>query len=73
MQPAQEWREAVLIKHDRIKIHLVRPEQKISRQPLSGFREVRLVTLTKGEGVRVDYFDGGTEWFPVGTLVYTSK
>ena len=62
-----------MIKYDRLKIQLVVPEQKISRQPLSGFREVRLVTVTRGEGVRVDYFDGGIEWFPVSALVYTSK
>ena len=62
-----------MIKHDRIKIQLVQPEQKISKQPLSGFREVRHVALVKGEGVRVDYFDGGIEWFPVGTLIYTSR
>ena len=56
--------------NDRTKIQLVRPEQKISKQPLGNYREVRQVTVTKTEGVRVDYFDGGIEWFPVNTLVY---
>lgn len=56
--------------NDRIKIQLVRSEQKISKQPLESYREVRQVTLTRTEGVRVDYFDGDIEWFPVNTLVY---
>ncbi len=55
---------------DRIKIQLVRPEQKISKQPLESYRAVRHVTVTKTEGVRVDYFDGDIEWFQVNTLVY---
>lgn len=59
-----------MIKHDRIKIQMVRPGQKISKQPLSDYREVKLVTVTKGEGVRVDYFDGSIEWFQVSVLVY---
>ncbi|CAG0123408.1 hypothetical protein RHDC2_00020 [Rhodocyclaceae bacterium] len=62
-----------MIKHDRIKIQFVRPEQKISTQPLRNYREVRLVTLIKVEGVRVDYFDGGIEWFRENTLVYVLK
>lgn len=55
---------------DRIKIQQVQPEQKISKQPLESYREVRQVTMTKTEGVRVEYFDGEIEWFPVNTLVY---
>ena len=57
------------LNHERVKIQNVRPEQKISRQPLNNFREVREVSTTC-EGVRVDYFDGGIEWFPINTLVY---
>ena len=59
-----------LIKYDRIKIQLVRPEQKISKQPLGGYRDVRLVTTTRNQGVRVDYFDGKIEWLPLNTIVY---
>ena len=59
-----------LIKYDRIKIQLVHSEQKISKQPLSGYREVRMITTTKNQGVRVDYFDGGIEWFHINTVVY---
>ncbi len=59
-----------LIKYDRIKIQLVRAEQRISKQPLSNYKDVRLVTLTKNEGVRVEYFDGNVEWFPVDAVVY---
>lgn len=59
-----------LIKYDRIKVQLVQAEQKISEQPLSDYREVRLVTLTRSDGVRVEYFDGDVEWFPVNTIVY---
>jgi len=62
-----------LIKNNRIKIQFVRPEQKISTQPLRNYREVRLVTLIKGEGVRVDYFDGGIEWFSENKLVFVLK
>lgn len=62
-----------MIKCDRIKVQLLRPEQKISEQPLSNFREVRLVTLTEVDGVRVDYFDKKVEWFPVNKLVYVLK
>ena len=62
-----------MIKYDRLKIQLVIPEQKISKQPLRNFREVSLVTLKKGEGVRVEYFDGDIEWFPVNALVYVLK
>lgn len=58
------------LSNDRTKIQLVRSEQKISKQPMESYREVRQVTLTKTEGVRVDYFDGDIEWFPVNTLVY---
>lgn len=57
------------LNHERIKIQNVRSEEKISRQPLNNFREVREVSTTS-EGVRVDYFDGGIEWFPINTLVY---
>ena len=56
--------------YDRIKIQLVRSEQKISKQPLESYRSVRQVTVTSTEGVRVDYFDGEIEWFPINTLVY---
>lgn len=56
--------------NDRIKIQLVRAEQKISKQPLDDYREVRHVTVTKADGVRVEYFGGDIEWFPVNTLVY---
>lgn len=59
-----------VLSYNRIKIQLVRPEQKISKQPLESYRDVRQVALTKTEGVRVEYFDGGIEWFPVNTLVY---
>jgi CRP-like cAMP-binding protein len=59
-----------LIKYDRIKIQLVHPEQRISKQPLSGYRDVRLVTTTRNQGVRVDYFDGEIEWLPLNTIVY---
>lgn len=59
-----------LIKYDRIKIQLVRSEQKISKQPLSNYKEVRLVTSSKSEGVRVEYFDGNIEWFPFDAIVY---
>lgn len=59
--------------NDRTRIQLVRSEQKISKQPLEGYREVRQVTLTKTEGVRVEYFDGDIEWFPVNTLVYVAN
>jgi hypothetical protein len=59
-----------VIKYNRIKIQFVRPEQKISEQPLSGYREVRQAALIKNNGVRVEYFDGGVEWFPVSTLVF---
>lgn len=62
-----------MIKHNRIKIQFVRPEQKISTQPLRNYREVRVVKMIKGEGVRVDYFDGGIEWFPENTMVYVLK
>lgn len=56
--------------YDRIKIQLVRSEQKISTQPLESYREVRQITVTNTEGVRVDYFDGEIDWFPINTLVY---
>lgn len=59
-----------LIKYDRIKIQLVRSEQKISKQPLSNYKEVRLITSSKSEGVRVEYFDGNIEWFPFDAIVY---
>lgn len=59
-----------LIQYDRIKIQLVHTEQKISKQPLSNYKEVRMVTTSKSEGVRVEYFDGHIEWFPLDTLVY---
>lgn len=59
-----------LIKYDRIKIQLVRSEQKISKQPLSNYKEVRLITASKSEGVRVEYFDGNIEWFPFDAIVY---
>ena len=59
-----------LIRYDRIKIQLVHSEQKISKQPLSGYREVRMITTTKNQGVRVEYFDDGIEWFPINTIVY---
>jgi len=62
-----------LLKYDHIKIQLVRPEQKISKQALSNFKEVRLVTTTKTDGVRVDFFDGHIEWFPINTVVYVLK
>lgn len=62
-----------MIKHDRIKIQFVCPEQKISKQALSGYKEVRLVTSIPGQGVRVDYFDGSIEWFAVNALVYVLK
>lgn len=55
---------------DRIKIQYVRPEQRIRRNLHSHFREVRFVTVTDTEGVRVDYFDGGAERFPINKLVY---
>lgn len=60
------------IKHGRIKIHLVQPGQMISREPLSGYKEVRQVTETQTDGVRVDYFDGEIEWFQNNTLVYVT-
>ncbi len=56
--------------YDRIKIQLVRPEQKISKQLFENYKEVRHVTLTKTEGVRVEYLDGDIEWLPVNTLVH---
>jgi CRP-like cAMP-binding protein len=56
--------------HNRIPIHQVCSEQKISMEPLGNYREVRQVTVTKTEGVRVDYFDGDIKWFAVNTLVY---
>lgn len=59
-----------LIKYDRIKIQLVRSEQKISKQPLSNYKEVRLITSSKNEGVRVEYFDGNIEWFSFDAIVY---
>jgi hypothetical protein len=59
-----------VIKYDVIKIQFVRSEQKISEQPLSGYKEVRLVTPVKNNGIRVDFFDGDIKWFPVGTSVY---
>lgn len=59
-----------MVKYDRIKVQLVRPEERISAYSDDKYREVRLVTMTAGEGVRVDYFDGGIEWFPVNSLVY---
>lgn len=62
-----------MIKYDRIKVQLVHPEQKISTQPLRGFREVSLIALKKGEGVRVEYFDGDIDWFPINALVYVLK
>ena len=62
-----------MVKYDRIKIQFVRPEQRISKQPLGNYGEVRNVTLTRGEGVRVDYFDGDVQWFPVNALVYTVR
>jgi CRP-like cAMP-binding protein len=55
---------------NRIPIQQVRSEQKISMQPLGSYREVRQVTITKTEGVRVDYFDGDIKWFSINTLVY---
>ena len=63
----------VMITNDRIKIQSVRSEQKISKQPRSDFKEVRQVTVTKGDGVRVDYFNGGIDWFPVNTLVFVIR
>ena len=62
-----------MINSGRIKIQFVRPEQKISRQSLSGYREVRLVTAIKDHGVRVTYFDGGVEWFRSDTLVHVLR
>jgi hypothetical protein len=59
-----------MIKYDVIKIQYVRPEQKISEQPLSGYKEVRLVTRVKNNGVRVDFFDGDIKWFPLGASVF---
>ena len=59
----------MIITNDQIKVQLVRAGQKISKQKQSNFKEVRQVKVTK-EGVRVDYFDGGIEWFPVNALVF---
>ena len=63
----------MIITNDRIKIHLVRSGQKISKHSQGNFRDVRRVTVTKGYGVRVDYFDGGIDWFPVNALVFVLK
>ncbi|MBI3902040.1 MAG: hypothetical protein HY306_03725 [Nitrosomonadales bacterium] len=59
-----------MIKYNRIKIQFIHAGQKISRQALSGYKEIRAVTVTRVNGVRVEYFDGGIEWFPLDTLVY---
>ena len=59
--------------HNRIKVQYVCPEKKISKQPLTGYREVRSVTSFEGEGVRVEYFDGDIEWFADNTLVFLLK
>lgn len=60
------------LQYDRIKVQLVRSGQKISQQPLDSYREVRQATLTKTDGVRVEYFDGDIEWFQVNALVYVT-
>jgi hypothetical protein len=58
------------ITNDHIKIQYVKPEQQIRTDLHSEFREVRLVTVTRTDGVRVDYFDGGIDWFPLNKQVY---
>jgi len=62
-----------VINYDRIKIQFVCAEQRISKQPLNGYREIRSVNVIKNHGVRVIYFDGGVEWFPDNTLVHVLK
>lgn len=56
-----------------IKIQFVKPEQKICKLPHGRFREVRSITVTKIDGVSVEYVDDDVEWFPIGKLVYVMK
>lgn len=61
------------IRDDYIKVQFVKPEQKISKHPSGGFKEVRNITVTKMDGVCVEYVDEEVEWFPIGKLVYVMK
>ena len=59
----------MIVTNDHIKVQLVKTGQKICKKSHNNFREARQVKLTNGEGVRVDYYDGGIDWFPVNALV----
>jgi hypothetical protein len=63
----------MVITKDHIKVQLVQTGQKISKKSQNNFKEVRHIKVTNGEGVRVDYFDGGIDWFPVSALVFVLR